>query len=136
MPIPGSRDAPKFDEDQPSELLRFISRIEDLYKANKIEGDPEKKKLLGKYATAVTESEWQAFSSYKEGRTWEDYKKEIIKSYPEAAALETGSLERLEKIIRAKGGGRRIREENLEELLSLKRSFCAEAAKLLTPPAL
>lgn len=135
MPAPGTRDAPKFDPDKESELLRFISRMEDLYSTHSITDDKEKIRLLGKYAPAETEAEWSAFDEYKAG-AWKAFRDEVIKSYPEAAALERGSLLRFKKICAEKAGRHGIPRQDLHALLSLKRAFVAEAEKLLVTPAL
>ena len=42
MPNPQSRDAPSFDADKPEELLRFINRMEDLFKKHGITGNGER----------------------------------------------------------------------------------------------
>lgn len=135
MPAPGARDAPKFDEEKPTELLRFISRMEDLFAQHSITADEEKVKTLGKYTTAETESEWQALEAYG-SKKWADFKKELIQSYPEAATLERGSRGRLDRICKEKGGRGAITRADLSILLSLKRAFTAEAEKLLKAPAL
>ena len=53
MPNPQSRDAPSFDADKPEELLRFINRMEDLYKKHGIDNAKDKIEMLGKYACEI-----------------------------------------------------------------------------------
>lgn len=135
MPAPGTKDAPKFDEDYSSELLRFFDRMEDLFAAHDITDDTTKKKSLGKYTSAVTEDQWKALKTFTEG-TFAAHKKAIIRSYPDAEALESGSLARLEKIVRASSGNNTIGMRDETELSALILAFRSEALKLQTPPAL
>jgi hypothetical protein len=135
MPQPGTKDAPKFDENKPSELVRFIDRMEDLFKLHSVTVAQDKIDTLGKYTSAETESEWRALETFT-GGDWDKFKEEIIQSYPEASSLSRGSLARLKKICKEKGGRNAITRTDLTELLSLRRAFTAEAEKLLKPPAL
>ncbi|KAJ3500921.1 hypothetical protein NLJ89_g9576 [Agrocybe chaxingu] len=132
MPAPSSRDAPKFNPEKPSELIRFLSSMEDLFSAASITDDDKRKKDLCRYAPASCEHEWQAFNSYKTG-TYAEFKAELIASYPEASHLTKGSLGRLKAVC---ADARGITSDDLSELLRLKRSFVAEATKLSEPPAL
>lgn len=132
LPRPNARDAPKFDGESPDNLRRFIKQMEDLYTECSVSTDDEKKNLLGKYADARTEEEWQAFDSYTSG-SWNEYKAEILENYPSAALAEEGSLVHLEKIQKA---NRDIYPEDVEGFMSLKRKFTAEAQKLVKDPPL
>ena len=129
-PVRGAKEAPKFNPDEPAELLRYIAQVEEIYEG-KTATDEVKKKGLCKYAPSVTEQEWMAFDSYEAGKTYEDFKEEVINSYPEAAMLEKGSLARLEQICRE---NQRIGPKDLKALLSFKRAFAMEAKKLQKPP--
>ncbi len=68
MPNPQTRDSPSFDREKPTELLRFISRMEDLFTKHGITEDQKKITMLGKYADAASEAEWQHLDSY-DGRS-------------------------------------------------------------------
>jgi hypothetical protein len=133
MPGPGTKEAPKFDDAKPSELLRFFERLEDLFTTNNVGEPADKKKWAGRYTSAETEREWRAFREYTQG-SWDEFKKEVIKSYPEAADLERGSVERLERVCKKRKGLDLIASGELAQLLSLKRAFTAEAEKLLIEP--
>ena len=129
-PVRGAKEAPKFNPDEPAELLRYIAQVEEIYEG-KTPSDEIKKKGLCKYAPSVTEQEWMAFDSYESGKTYDEFKEELINSYPEAAMLEKGSLARLEQICRE---NQRIGPKDLKALLSFKRAFAMEAKKLQKPP--
>ncbi|SJL18622.1 uncharacterized protein ARMOST_22219 [Armillaria ostoyae] len=99
MPRPTSRDAPKFDSDEPENLRRFLGQMEDLFSDYSITDDDEKKKKLVRYTDARTEEEWQALEEYDNG-TFAEFKEAVLKNYPEAADAETGTWERLTRISR------------------------------------
>ena len=44
MPLPDSRDAPKFRHNEPAEVQRFIQRMESLFEQAGITGDRERKR--------------------------------------------------------------------------------------------
>jgi len=129
-PIRGSKEAPKFDPEEPAELLRYISQVEEIWKGKTLD-KAGKKKGLCKYVPSVTEQEWMAFDTYDDEFMYEKFKEEVINSYPEAAMLEKGSLVRLEQICRE---NQRIGPKDLKTLLSFKRAFTMEAKKLQKPP--
>ena len=132
MPNPQSRDAPSFDADKPEELLRFINRMEDLYKKHGIDNTRDKIEMLGKYADARSENEWRYLKTYK-GNDFTKFKKELINSYPEAADQEHGSLKKLARLCKEYRG---LEQTDLNDLQALVRGLKAEVAKLQTPPAL
>lgn len=131
MPSPYSKDAPKFNFEKPSELNRYIKRLEELFVKHSIEDDKDKIKYLGAYADARTEKEWEAMSSYNE--TFAAHKKEIISSYPEASNEARGSIKELRRIRDEHSG---ITCQDLTRLQAYKRAFVAEAKKLQADPPL
>lgn len=131
-PVRGSKEAPKFNPEEPAELLRYIAQVEEIYEG-KTPDKAVKKKGLCKYVPSVTEQEWMAFDTFDNEFSYEKFKEEVINSYPEAAMLEKGSLARLEQICRE---NQRIGPKDLKTLLSFKRAFTMEAKKLQKPPTL
>lgn len=132
MPAPEMRHAPKFDPEAPEGLLRFLSRLDDLFQEKGVADDKKRKEWAVKYTDPTTEEEWRAFTSFDKG-TWEDFKKAIIASYPVAANASKGTLRKLRQIC---ANNARIGLEDLEPLEKLIRSFRAEAIKLQKPPSL
>ncbi|SJL17393.1 uncharacterized protein ARMOST_20943 [Armillaria ostoyae] len=132
MPRPTSRDAPKFDSDEPENLRRFLGQMEDLFSDYSITDDDEKKKKLVRYTDARTEEEWQALDEYDSG-TFAEFKEAVLKNYPEAADAETGTWERLTRIARKFSN---LGADECESYLKFKRRFLTEAKKLQKPPAL
>ncbi|SJL17308.1 uncharacterized protein ARMOST_20857 [Armillaria ostoyae] len=132
MPRPTSRDAPKFDSDEPENLRRFLGQMEDLFSDYSITDDDEKKKKLVRYTDARTEEEWQALEEYDNG-TFTEFKEAVLKNYPEAADAETGTWERLTRISCKFSN---LGADERESYLKFKRRFLTEAKKLQKPPAL
>jgi len=132
MIAPGTRDAPKFLARRPEELRRFIRQIEDLWREAGITDDRIKKESIGKYADYDCEEEWAAFDTYVDPHTWEEFKEELFANYPEAAAAERGTPQRIREICEDQ---REIVLGDMQGLYAFRRKFMAEAKKLLTPPA-
>ncbi|KAF9030163.1 hypothetical protein BJ165DRAFT_1535759 [Panaeolus papilionaceus] len=126
FPKPDTRDAPKFREREPEELLRFIQTMEELFTEHGITSAKEKKERIVRYTDSVTEFQWKAMDSYEVG-TWEQFKEEVINSYDEVVEMRDGSLRTLADSIRAI---RDLTPYDRRALQSLKRSFRAELAKL------
>jgi len=72
-----------------------VRLMKDLWKEAGIVDDEEKKSLIGKYADQESEEEWAALEMYEKGHSWEEFKEELIKNYPEAAAADRGTPARL-----------------------------------------
>ncbi len=132
MPNPFGKEAPKFNWDKPEELNRFIRRVKELFTTHEVNDDKEKIKHLCSYADSRTEREWFGMNSYAAG-TFEDFVKEIIESYPEASNETRGSMKELKRIRDNYTG---ISPGDLSKLQAFKRSYIAEAKKLLQEPPL
>lgn len=127
LPFPTSKSAPRFDPDEPEELLRFIEFMEDFFEKDGTTGDQERKKLLTKYTKDTRTGEgWRALDNYAKG-SYEDFKNELIQNYPEAAALNKGSLDGLRKKVKKY---KPLDAEDHGELMSLIRVMKAELKKL------
>ena len=134
MVSPTSKDAPKFKSSKPEELRRFIRLMEDLWKECGVISDLEKKMMIGKYADAESEEEWQAFDTFSKG-SWEEFKEEIIENYPEAAAAERGTPARLRQLCSTTILSGKLMLGDLVPFYAFRRSFMSEAKKLKKPPA-
>ena len=71
--------------------------MEDMWRDAGIISDSEKKELIGKYANQESEEEWMVLEAYN-SQTWEEFKKELLLNYPEAAAAERGTPARLRQL--------------------------------------
>lgn len=131
---PGSKDAPRFKSDKPEELRRFIREMEDLWSYANVTKDDQKKSMIGKYADRDSEEEWSAFKSFGKDYTWKEFKEDLIRNYPEAAAAERGTPARIRQLCK---GTAKIRLGDMPALYAFRRAFGAEAKKLLVkPPAM
>src|SRR5277367_3136338 len=132
MVPPGTRDAPKFVARRPEELRQFLRQMEDLWNEAGIKEDKIKKESVGKYADYECEEEWAAFDTYVDPYTWDEFKEELFANYPEAAAAERGTPQRIREIC---DDQREIVLGDMQGLYGFRRKFMAEAKKLLAPPA-
>jgi hypothetical protein len=132
MPKPGEKNAPVFDTEKPEELGRFFERMEDWYIDENIDSDAEKKRRIVRYLDADSESQWKALSSFMDG-TFEEFKAEVLASYPKAEDVMKGSVSALRKKIKRLGP---IEADDRDELLALIRIITAEVLKLkkISPP--
>lgn len=131
MVAPGTKDAPKFSSRKPTELRRFLNRMEDLWESAGVTDDEEKKKSVGKYADQDSEEEWGAFEKFAHGNSWEEFKEELLENYPEAAAAARGTPARIREVC---SEYRNIRLGDLVTLYQFRRAFLVEAKKLTKEP--
>ena len=132
MPKPGERNAPEFDPEKPEELGRFFERIEDWFLDEEIVEDAERKKKIVKYLDADSEVQWKALSKFATG-TYEQFKSQVMASYPAAEEVMKGSVSALRRKIKKLGP---VPADDRDELLQLVRVMTAEIMKLkkITPP--
>ncbi|KAG6846247.1 hypothetical protein H0H93_015067, partial [Arthromyces matolae] len=127
LPLPSTRDAPRFSSKEPDEVGQFIERMEHLFVLSGLTGNKERKERLVKYADAQTEEEWKELPTFSDqAKTWEEFKEEILYSYP-AYRSKTGSVAALDKICREHA---RLGRSHSEEVHSLVRKFRAQSSKL------
>jgi hypothetical protein len=132
MPKPGDKNAPTFDTEKPEELGRFFDRVEDWFLDEEIEDDKEKKRRIVKYLDADSEVQWKALSKFSTG-TYEEFKSQVMSSYPAAEEVMKGSVTALKRKIKKLGP---VQTDDRDELLSLIRIMTAEIMKLkkIDPP--
>ena len=85
-----------------------------------------------RYADQDSEEEWAAFKTYGKGHSWDEFKKELIANYPEAAAAERGTPVRIHQLCAEMS---KVRLGDMPALYSFRRAFMAEARKLQKAPA-
>lgn len=122
MPKPGEKNAPVFDPEKPEELGCFFDRIEDWFKDEEIEDDQERKTRIIKYLDPDSEIQWKAFSTFA-GGTYNEFKAQVMASYPDAEEVMKGSVTMLKRKIKKIGP---VSPEDRSELLSLIRIMTAE----------
>lgn len=103
MPIPSTKDAPKFDGSKPLEIPRFLEVLEELFTLHSITDAKDRRKWMLKYIPRELEEQWTEFPKF-DVATW-DETKDIVKSqYPEIGVSGTALLARLDAIVRANSG--------------------------------
>ena len=132
MPKPGDKNAPTFDIEKPEELGRFFDRVEDWFLDEDITDETEKKKRIVKYLDADSEVQWKALTKFSTG-TYEEFKSQVMSSYPAAEEVMKGSVTALKKKIKKIGP---VSADERDELLTLIRIMTAEIMKLknIEPP--
>jgi hypothetical protein len=98
MPLAGARGAPCFDGKKVRELPRFMRRVEELFIAVGLTDDQEKKESILKYLDIDIEDQWTVLTKYSTG-TWNEWKAEILKQYPELGTVKEGSLSQVDDIV-------------------------------------
>ena len=132
LPRPGEENAPTFDPERPEKLGRFFERIEDWFLDKSIEEDVEKKRRIVKYLDADSEIQWKALSKFETG-SFNEFKAQVMSSYPKAEEVLIGSMSALKKkILKLE----LIAPGDQDELSSLIRIMNAEVLKLtqISPP--
>jgi len=127
MPSRNCRKAPKFDRDNPEELLRYLDDVEQCLDAAGITDLTEMKNAARKYTDFRTANDWTTLKSYRTG-TWDEYKAELISNYPEAANSTSGTFARLDKLCKEY---RNLEPQEAGQILAFTRSFAYEGNKLL-----
>ena len=132
MPKPGEKNAPAFNPERPEELGRFFERMEDWFADEGIVSDVDKKRRIVRYLDADSEIQWKALPVFTDG-TFEEFRKEVMASYPKAEEMLRGSVSALKKKILKLGP---VAADDRDELLTLVRIMTAEVQKLkrITPP--
>jgi hypothetical protein len=132
MPKPGEKNAPTFDTEKPEELGRFFERIEDWFEDEGIMEDLDKMRRIVRYLDPDSESQWKALSTFEKG-TFEEFRAQVMSSYPKAEEVMKGSVTALKRKIREIGP---VAQQDRDDLLSLIRIMTAEVLKLkqIQPP--
>ncbi|KAJ7687092.1 hypothetical protein B0H14DRAFT_3534262 [Mycena olivaceomarginata] len=74
------------------------TNVDDIIALAQINDDEEKKRLLTGYLPAKKREIWRALTEYAAAHSYADYKKAILKAYPEMKEELDGTLEELEKL--------------------------------------
>jgi hypothetical protein len=121
------KNAPRFDDNEPEELLPFLESVERMME---LSGTPagEKNAFVTRYLNHETRLQWEDFDSFRSA--YKDFKKEILANYPSAVDTERGSLKKLKNILK-KYDDADIGQSDQDELMQLARRMQKEANKLL-----
>ncbi|KAI0328791.1 hypothetical protein GY45DRAFT_1254173, partial [Cubamyces sp. BRFM 1775] len=81
LPARGAAGAPHFDPAHPHSLLDFFEDLEYMLEEAAVDDEQKRKEHAIRYAPGEHKLLWRSFPSHKEGRSYEDFKKEVIKEY-------------------------------------------------------
>lgn len=88
MPLCTERDAPKFDPSNPRTLPRYFDDLQLLFTRHGITDTRQQKSYAIKYITPNDADYWGSFDSYTDAaKTFEEFKTEVLDSYPGASEL-------------------------------------------------
>ncbi|KAK0447489.1 uncharacterized protein EV420DRAFT_1276232 [Desarmillaria tabescens] len=86
MPMESSRDAPRLETSDPRAIRKHFRIMEGMFKIHAgVDTDKEKKDWAVRYTSTDIEDQWRAFPTFEAGKTWEDFKEEVLRSYDGAA---------------------------------------------------
>ncbi|ESK80621.1 hypothetical protein Moror_9183 [Moniliophthora roreri MCA 2997] len=121
-----------FNEDEPDTLQAWLDDLEIQFKmAGLTEGASKIYSAMWKMLYKLC-TELQGSSKAK-GNSWEDFKKLLFKEFSDLADMDSGSTDKLYRIVL---NSQYIGFGGLEKLKKYNRAFLLEVRKLLKPPAL
>jgi hypothetical protein len=132
VPRSWEANAPKFISENPNELLDFIDQVGEIIELSETKVDAEKKKLLTGYLPVRKKNMWRDMDSYAND-SYEDFLKEVYKSYPEIKQEKEGTLGDLERLCRSHQG---IRLQDEGKLRRFGVEFASLFKKLSKQPAI
>jgi hypothetical protein len=134
VPRPWESNVPKFTTEDKEDLQDFMEQVDDIIGLGQITDDGEMKRLLTGYLPAKKREIWRALSEYKAAATsYADFKKAILKAYPEMQEDLDGTLEELETLCAENRNIRRAEEGRLKRF---GMRFRALVIKLSKAPAI
>ncbi|KAJ7939083.1 hypothetical protein B0H13DRAFT_1544390, partial [Mycena leptocephala] len=132
VPYAWDANAPKFTTDDHEDLMTFVDHVEQILNLAGITDDAEKKLHLTNYLPNKKKISWHALPTYNQG-TYEEFLKEVYKSYPEINSEKAGTVENLRRLCK-RNEGISVTEEGRLRRFGVE--FLTEIKKLLVTPAL
>jgi hypothetical protein len=129
MPSRFNTSAPKFDPDQPHELLRYFEELDASFKKCSIVDDTEKKLMAKRYLNCNSDDLWGQLPEYKAAHSYEEFVKAIRALYPGANEGEKWTIADMDKTI---GERARLKIINITDLGEYHRCFLAITTFLIS----
>jgi NAD-specific glutamate dehydrogenase len=95
VPRPWELNVPKFTTEDKEDL----QEVDDIIRLGQINEDDEKKRLLTSYLPAKKREIWRALTEYAAETSYMDFKKAVLKAYPEMQEDLDGTLEEVGDIV-------------------------------------
>ncbi|KAJ7450528.1 hypothetical protein FB451DRAFT_1410232 [Mycena latifolia] len=133
VPRPWESNVPKFTTEDKDDLRDFIEQVNDIIELAQITDDDEQKRLLTSYLPVRKRETWRGLPEYATGVSYTDFKKAVLKVYPEVQEDLDGTLEELEELC---AENRNIRRTDEGKLTRFGMRFRALVKKLSRAPAI
>ncbi|KAJ7110548.1 hypothetical protein C8R44DRAFT_633904, partial [Mycena epipterygia] len=133
IPRPWESNVPKFTTEDKEDLQDFIEQVDDIITLAQVTDEDEMKRLLTSYLPAKKREIWRALSEYAAGSTYAEFKKAILKAYPEVKEDLDGTLEELMKLC---AENKMIKRSEEGRLKRFGMRFRALVKKLSVAPAI
>ena len=123
------KSPPEFNGEDPDSLVPWLDSCERLFAMGGVEADAAKKFLALEWMSYKTRMEWRNNPEVvKNDVTWSKFKEILKKGYPESSSYESGSKNRLIKLVKE---SKLIRREDEQKLQHYVRRFTLESGKLM-----
>ena len=100
LPFRRERSAPVLDASDTSAIWRYFEDLEVLFARHRVSDDAEKKRAATRYPSIEVERLWQCACAFSDpARTYEDFKEEVIRMYPEISRDRMHTLADLEEAV-------------------------------------
>ncbi|KAJ6566345.1 hypothetical protein B0H19DRAFT_1346860, partial [Mycena capillaripes] len=133
VPRPWESNVPKFISEDKDDLRDFIEQVDDIIALAQITDDGEMKRLLTSYLPLKKRETWRELPEYATGTSYANFKKAVLKVYPEVQEDLDGTLEELERLCTENKNIRRTEEGKLTRF---GMRFRALVKKLSKAPAI
>ncbi|KAJ7873443.1 hypothetical protein B0H13DRAFT_2349060 [Mycena leptocephala] len=104
IPRPWEKDAPTLNTNNIDDLVDFLEQVDTIIELGNVGNDQERKVLLTSYLPVNMRSVWRELETYSGAHSYADFRREILRLYPEIEERRYGSLEGLEELCREFGG--------------------------------
>ncbi|KAJ7152922.1 hypothetical protein C8R46DRAFT_1228480 [Mycena filopes] len=133
VPRPWESNVPKFTTEDKDDLRDFIEQVDDIIALAQITDEDEKKKLLTSYLPSRKRETWRELPEYAAGVLYANFKKAVMKVYPEVQEDLNGTLDELERLCVE---NRNIQRTEEGKLTRFGMRFRALVKKLSKAPAI
>ncbi|KAJ7200353.1 hypothetical protein GGX14DRAFT_572112 [Mycena pura] len=113
IPRPWDRDAPTIASGSVDELVDLLENVDTIIELGCIRDEDARKTLLTNYLPCKTRNVWRALETYGPGHTYQDFRGEVLRSYPEIAERKRGTLAALQELFTEFNGIRQSEEGRL-----------------------
>jgi hypothetical protein len=133
VPRPWESNVPKFTTEDKEDLQDFMEQVNDIINLAQITDEEEMKRLITSYLPAKKREIWRALQEYAAGTSYAEFKKAVLKAYPEVKEDLDGTLEELVRLCEE---NRMIKRSEEGRLKRFGMRYRALVTKLSKAPAI